>query len=62
MLQTAQQVLPELQRPIQQELISTTPLGRNGLSLTWSLLSRTSDSLSEHVQMVRKMLIDWFSD
>ena len=51
-----------LQRPIQQGLISTTPLGRNGLSLNWSLLSRTSDSRSEHVQMVRKMLIDWFSD
>jgi hypothetical protein len=62
MLQTAQQILPELQRPIQQGLISTTPLGRNGLSLNWSLLSGTSDSRSEHVQMVRKMLIDWFSD
>jgi len=51
-----------MQRPTQQGLISTTPLGRNGLSLPWTLLSRTSDSRNEHVQMVRKMLVDWFGD
>ncbi|MDH3762569.1 MAG: hypothetical protein OEU50_16425 [Gammaproteobacteria bacterium] len=36
-------------------------LGKNGLPLTWTVLSRTSDSRSEHVQMLRKMLIDWFT-
>lgn len=50
-----------LERSIRQGLVSTTPLGKNGLPLTWSLLSRTSDSRSEHVQMMKKMLINWFS-
>jgi LysR family transcriptional regulator for metE and metH len=51
-----------LERPIQQGVIDTTMLGKNGLPLTWSLLSRTSDSRSDHVQMLKKMLINWFSN
>lgn len=49
-----------LERPIKQGFVQTTALGKNGLPLTWSLLSRTSDSRSEHVQLLKKMLIDWF--
>ena len=50
-----------LQRQIKQNLICVTPLTQNGLPLVWSLLSRKSDARSEPVQMLKQMLIKWFS-
>ncbi len=49
-----------LQRPIQQGLVNAIPLGEKGLPLTWSLLSRSHDSHREPVQLLKRMLIDWF--
>ena len=49
-----------LRRSIQQGLVSAVPLGQQGLPLTWSLMARTQDSHREPVQLLKKMLIDWF--